>query len=94
MNIQIDKYFSITKDEQNFFLNYRNEDDGREYTRKGVTKKGVASDVWYYPTIELALRSYVNKSLIKIGKSNDISELINRLDDINETIKSIKWNTK
>lgn len=89
MNIQIDKYFSITKDEQNFFLNYRNEDNGREYTRKGVTKKGVASDVWYYPTIELALRSYVNKSLIKVGKSESIDELLEELRQIETTIKNV-----
>lgn len=89
MNIQIDKYFSITKDEQNFFLNYRNEDDGREYTRKGVTKKGVASDVWYYPTIELALKSYINKSLIKVGKSESIDELLEELRQIETTIKNV-----
>ena len=89
MNIQLDKYFSITKDEQNFFLNYRNEDNGREYTRKGVTKKGVASDVWYYPTIELALKSYINKSLIKVGKSESIDELLEELRQIETTIKNV-----
>lgn len=89
MNIQIDKYFSITKDEQNFFLNYRNEDNGREYTSKGVTKKGVASDVWYYPTIELALKSYINKSLIKVGKSESIDELLEELRQIETTIKNV-----
>ena len=89
MNVKLDKYFSITKDEQNFFLNYRNEDDGREYTRKGVTKKGVASDVWYYPTIELALKSYINKSLIKVGKSESIDELLEELRQIETTIKNV-----
>ena len=89
MNVKLDKYFSITKDEQNFFLNYRNEDNGREYTRKGVTKKGVASDVWYYPTIELALKSYINKSLIKVGKSESIDELLEELIQIETTIKNV-----
>ena len=89
MNIKLDKYFSITKDENNFFLNYRNEDGGRNYTRKGVTKKGVASDVWYYPTLELALKSYVNNSLIKVGKSESIDELLEELIQIETTIKNV-----
>ena len=89
MNIKLDKYFSITKDENNFFLNYRNEDGGRNYTIKGVTKKGVASDVWYYPTLELALKSYVNNSLIKVGKSESIDELLEELIQIETTIKNV-----
>ena len=94
MNIQIDKYFSITKDENNFSLNYRNEDGGRNYTRKGITKKGISSEVWYYPTIEAALRSYVNKSFIKLGGGENVSDLMDKLNEINETIKSIEWTTK
>ena len=89
MNVKLDKYFWITKDENNFFLNYRNEDGGRNYTRKGVTKKGVASDVWYYPTLELALKSYVNNSLIKVGKSESIDELLEELRQIETTIKNV-----
>lgn len=90
MNVKIDKYFWITKDEYNFFLNYRNEDDGKMYTsREKERKKGVSSDVWYYPTLELALKSYINKSLIKVGKSESIDELLEELRQIETTIKNV-----
>lgn len=87
--IQLDENFSINRDPYCFTLNYRKE--GGINPKTGKPK--VTQSETYHATIQQALDSYVNKKLL-VGEEifPTCDAIIIKLDEINQTIKSIKLN--
>lgn len=81
-NIVIDNEYSLTHDRYAWQLNYRHEGEISKKTGKPMVK------IWkrWYPNLELALNAYKDD---KLKIEGDVLSLINKLNDVRKTIKSI-----
>lgn len=78
--MRLDKNYTIEGEGYNWTLKFSEEavnKDGKEIVR---------TDQWYYPSLKLALKKYADESL---RVSEDIQEVIDKLNNIEETIKNI-----
>lgn len=76
--------------------NYRIETNKFQYTLikeegtgniNGKTgKETISTDSWYFPTLSLALKKYVNESL---KESQSIKEVLEKIDQLNNKIEGI-----
>ena len=86
MQIKLDDKITLTTDENNFILNKSSIASDKSKT----PGKLILTSFAYYGTLAAALEGY-SKYAIKNAHDNifDISTLMNKLEEINQTIKSL-----
>ena len=86
MKWKIDENYSIEKDAHAFSLKYYKIGDINPDTGKPVITKGE----WYFPTINMCLKKYVQESL---NVCNDAVIIFDRLEALNAKIDNLELPT-
>ena len=81
--LKLDDNYSLDFDSYNVMLRYENK---TTKDIKGQTKDITQRDLWYYPTIKLALKNYINFSL---KYSESVSEVLNRIERLEKVIDNL-----
>ena len=88
--IKLDENYYIDISELNFTLSYRREKEVQKKNKetgveelKTVTEK---SD-WYYPSLKLCLKTYLNESL---RSCESIEQVLQRISEVEQKIDKIK----
>lgn len=82
--IKLENGFFITTDSNNWTLNL---ELAKEVDADGEKKTTTQSDRWYYPSLQLCLKKYIQESL---KSNNSIQELLTAIDNLHKEIDTIK----
>ena len=81
--IKLENGFFITTDSNNWTLNLELEKEVDANGEKKITQK----NHWYYPSLQLCLKKYIQESL---KNNNSIQEVLNAIDNLYKEIETIK----
>jgi len=82
--IKLDNQYSIDIDNLNFTLQYRRE---KEVEKNGERKTVTEKSDWYFPSIQISLKKYLDESM---RECNSVDEILRKIDEVHETIKKLK----
>lgn len=86
--IKLDEHFSIEKDPHSFKLSYLKLGEINKETGKPIR----TTQEWYYASIKQCLTAYIDKKVLLDHQphNNQISEVLDSLNQIQQTISKIK----
>lgn len=86
-NMKLDKNWSIETDSLNVILEFRQ--TRTKVDKSGQEKAYEAVESFYYPTVKIALKSYLQKSL---KSCQTLDEILRRIDEVEKQIDELKNN--
>ena len=90
--MQIDKNYRIETDTYNFILKYESNPTMKDY--RGDMKEIVSKDRWYYPSLKMCLKKYLEESLRPSASIIDVMDRIDFVEDRIDTIAGTVVNVK
>ena len=90
--MQIDKNYRIETDTYNFILTYESDPTMKDY--RGEMKEIVSKDRWYYPSLKMCLKKYLEESLRPSASIIDVMDRIDFVEDRIDTIAGTVINVK
>lgn len=82
--MQLNETYRITKDENNVILQFH---ENRERNKKdGTVEVYEFVDNWYYPSVKMALKSFLNKSVDQAGS---VKEVLDKIEEAERRIDNL-----
>lgn len=91
MELTLDNNYRVVSDSNNYELKFRNQKEVTKNNKEtGLEETKTITESWsaYYPTLQGALRKYVDECPKEL-LNTDVFTLIKKLDDLHTTIKNI-----